>query len=45
MQRFYYVTPMITFNESSLCGLVRTGVTNNWKVCQIEGAVVVKKAT
>ena len=45
MQRFYYITPMITLNESSLSGLVRTSVTNNWIVYQIEGAVVVKKAT
>ena len=45
MQHFYYITPMITLNESSLFGLVCTSVTNNWIVYQIEGAVVVKKAT
>ena len=45
MQRFHYITPMITLNELSLSGLVCTSVTNNWIVYQIEGAVVVKKAT
>ena len=35
---------MITLNESLLSGLMRTSVTNNWIVYQIEGAVVVKKA-
>ena len=45
MQHFHYITPMITLNESSLSGLVHTSVTNNWIVYQIEGAVVVKKAT
>ena len=45
MQHFHYITPMITLNESSLTGLVCTSVTNNWIVYQIEGAVVVKKAT
>ena len=45
IQCFHYITPMITLNESSLSGLVRTSVTNNWIVYQIEGAVVVKKVT
>ena len=45
MQHFYYITPVITLNELSLFGLVCTSVTNNWIVYQIEGAVVVKKAT
>ena len=45
MQRFHYITPMITLNESSLSGLVHTSVTNNLIVYWIEGAVVVKKAT
>ena len=45
MQHFHYITPMITLNELSLFGLVCTSVTNNWIVYQIEGAVVVKKAT
>ena len=44
MQRFHYITPMITLNEASLSGLVCTSVTNNWIVYQIEGTVVVKKA-
>ena len=45
MQRSSAITPMITLNESSLSGLMRTSVTNNWIVYQIEGIVVVKKAT
>ena len=45
MQRFHYITPMITLNKSSLSGLVCTSVTNNWIVYRIEEAVVVKKAT
>ena len=45
MQHFHYITPMITLNESSLFDLVCTSVINNWIVYQIEGAVVVKKAT
>ena len=36
---------MIELNESSLSGLVRTSVTNNWIVYRIWGAVVVKKAS
>ena len=44
-QRFQYISSMITLNESSLSGLVRTNVTNNWIVFRIEGAVMVKKAT
>ena len=45
MQRFHYITPMITLSESSLSGLIRTSVTNNYIVYRIEGTVVVKKAT
>ena len=45
MQRSSSITPVITLNESSLPGLVRSTVTNNWIVYRIEGAVVVKKAT
>ena len=39
MQLSSSITPMITLNESSLSGLVRTSVTNNWIVYRIEGAV------
>ena len=45
MQHSSSITPMITLNESLLSGLMCTSVTNNWIVYQIEGAVVVKKAT
>ena len=45
MQHSLSITPMITLNESSLSGLIRTSVTNSWIVYQIEGAVVVKKVT
>ena len=45
MQRFHYITPTITLNELLLSGLVHTNETNSWSVYQIEGTVVVKKAT
>ena len=45
MQHLHYITSMIMLNESSLSGLVRTSVTNNWIVYQIVGAVMVKKTT
>ena len=45
IQRFHYITPIITLNESSLSGLNRTSVTKKWIVYRIEGAVVVKKVT
>ena len=45
MQRSSSITPTITLNESSLSGLMCTSVTNNWIAYQIEGAVMVKKAT
>ena len=43
MQRSSSITPMITLNELSLSGLMRTSMTNSWIVYQIEGTVVVKK--
>ena len=43
MQRFHYITLMITLNESSLFGLVCTSVTNNWIVYRIKGLVWFRK--
>ena len=43
MQRFHYITPMITLNESSLFGLVCTSVTNNWIVYRIKGLLWLRK--
>ena len=45
IQRLSAITLMITLSELSLSGLTRASVTNNGIVYQIEGAIVVKKAT